>query len=69
MRIEERVAELEARLAFQDDAVETLNREVIGLRGELAALRETVALLRERLRGLEPAAVGDAADEPPPPHY
>lgn len=66
---ERRLEELEARVAFQDDAIETLNREVLALRVELARLRELVGRLQDRTRGLEQPAVGDAADEPPPPHY
>ena len=67
--INERLAELETRFAFQDDVVATLNPQVatqerryFDLVEELRQLRHEVILLR--------AALGhDAADEPPPPHY
>jgi SlyX protein len=66
---ERRLEELESRLAFQDETIETLNRELLALRAELAVLKEQVARLSDRARGQDQPAVGDAADEPPPPHY
>ncbi|HWT15110.1 MAG TPA: SlyX family protein [Patescibacteria group bacterium] len=67
--INERLAELETRFAFQDDVVASLNpqvatheRRLIDFADELRQLRREVTLLR--------AALGhDMAEEPPPPHY
>ena len=69
MSAEGRIAELESRLAFQDETIETLNLSLVAMRAQLDALERRVANLESKLRDLEPGAVGAAADEPPPPHY
>lgn len=72
--LERRLQELEERLAFQEHALEQLSQALAAARAEEAgnALRLHRALeeLRElrRALALQPA-VGDAASEPPPPHY
>jgi len=62
-------ADLEARLAFQEDALDALNRTVARQDAELALLRRDLEELRRQLRALAPSPAGSAADEPPPPHY
>jgi len=62
-------ADLEARVAFQEDAIEALNVTVARQESELARLRQDIEELRRQLRALAPPAAGAAADEPPPPHY
>ena len=67
--LEARVVELETRLAFQEHAVSELSDALAEARLELA--RNEALLLRalEELRSSRPGLSGDAADEPPPPHY
>jgi SlyX protein len=62
-----RVDELEARLAFQDDTIETLNATITAQWLKIDALTRQVAVLSDRLREAE-AAVPRPANEPPP-HY
>ena len=67
--LEERVVELETRLAFQEHALAELSDALAEAR---LALSRNDALLRralEELRANRPGLTGDAADEPPPPHY
>lgn len=64
-----RIEELESRLAFQDEAIETLNQSLVALRAQADALQRRVAALESKLKGLEPGVVGRIEDEPPPPHY
>lgn len=66
---EGRLAELETRVAFQDEALEQLNDAVVALRGEVDRLGAEVVRLRERLAAVTPSPVGDLGNEPPPPHY
>ena len=69
MSEQDRIDELESRLAFQDELVETLNQSLVAMRAQVDALERRVANLESKLRDLAPGAVGAAADEPPPPHY
>ncbi|MBU0673426.1 MAG: SlyX family protein [Proteobacteria bacterium] len=50
--LEQRVVELETRVAFQDDTLEALNEVIITLRGELDQMRENLAQVTRRIRQL-----------------
>jgi len=64
------LVELETRIAFQDDAIEQLNRTVAGQQKEIDRLREELARLAAQMRSLAGSPVTLAqAEEPPPPHY
>ena len=62
-----RIDELESRLAFQDDTIETLNATVTAQWLKIDALTRQVAVLNDRLREAE-AAMPKPANETPP-HY
>lgn len=64
-----RITELETRLAFQDQTVQTLNEVVTRQQRDLDRVQHEIETLKARLRGLEPSPVGRREDEPPPPHY
>ena len=66
---ESRLIELETRVAFQDDLLNTLNRDSHALADEVARLRAACADLRKSLDAIRIALQHDVADEPPPPHY
>jgi SlyX protein len=63
----DRVDLLEARLTFQDDTIETLNKTITEQWLKIDALTRQLAHLNERLQEAETQAPG-AANEPPP-HY
>jgi SlyX protein len=63
----ERIDALEARLTFQDETVETLNKTITEQWRQIDALTRQVAHLSERLLEAETRTPG-AANEPPP-HY
>jgi len=62
-----RIDELESRLAFQDDTIETLNATVTAQWLKIDALSRQVAALNDRLREAE-ASMPKPPSEPPP-HY
>jgi SlyX protein len=66
-----RLDELESRLAFQDDLIESLNRVVARQDRELASLAQRVKDLEARLTDLAEAASqpGGSAGHEVPPHY
>lgn len=70
---EARIVELESRLAFQEHALAELGDALADLRSENARLVLLVQRAMDELRqlraGVASGLVGDAASEPPPPHY
>lgn len=67
--IQDQVSNLEIKLAFQDDLVETLNQIVIGQQQQLDLLQQQVQLLYQQFKSLQPSDIADLAQEVPPPHY
>jgi SlyX protein len=65
--LSERIDALEARLMFQDETIETLNKAITAQWQQIDALTHQLASLSERLQEAEANAPG-AANEPPP-HY
>lgn len=67
-----RIEELEARMAFQDDSLQALNDVIARQDRELAALRRELSAAADRLKGLALAMEVDNAPSPAdekPPHY
>lgn len=62
-----RIDTLEARLTFQDDAIETLNKTITEQWLSIDALTRQLAHLNERLQEAETQMPGVASE--PPPHY
>ena len=67
--MDERLDDLEARVAFQDDLIERLNEVVARQDRELLALGRRVAALERRLEDLDEAAPTAAPGHEVPPHY
>lgn len=66
--IEERLNELEAKLAFAEDLIETLNQTVIRQQGQLDLLQRQIRLLHQQLLDSLPDNAHTPKDEIPP-HY
>ena len=65
--LSERVDALEARVAYQDDTIETLNETITAQWKQIDALARQVAALNERLQEAESRSPGPANERPP--HY
>ena len=65
----DRIDNLEIRVAHQDEVIEALNKAVIEQWGKLDQALAWIERLEDRLREINMGAVRDVADEPPPPHY
>lgn len=65
--IDSRVAELEAKLAFQDDAIEKLNQTIVSQWALIDRHTRQIEMLNERLMDAE-SKVGGTGNEKPP-HY
>jgi SlyX protein len=68
MKAEQRITDLESRLAFQDDTIQALNDVLVAQQRELERLQLQVAALARRQEELG-GELDAAEDEAPPPHY
>lgn len=64
-----RLADLEGRLAFQDDTIDQLNRVVVEQDVRIARLEVMLRRTREQVELLLPIMHAAPGEEPPPPHY
>ncbi len=67
--LENRLNELEAKVAYQDETIEILNDELKQHQVTLAKMHRQMELLAEKVKDVQPSSVGNPANEPPPPHY
>ena len=67
--LETRVDELESRLAFQDDTIDSLNQVVARQDAELRNLKLQLQELSGRLKELNDVGPETASGHEPPPHY
>ena len=66
----QRMEELESRIAFQDDLIESLNEVVTRQDREIALLTRRLLDLEEKIRDLGDGTVAAGGDgHEPPPHY
>lgn len=66
---EQRLVELETKLAYQEDTLRTLNDIVTAQQAEIERLRVICRQLVERARGTESGIKSASAAEEIPPHY
>ena len=59
---------LETKIAFQEQTIETLNTVVTRLQTTVDGLMHEVGALKRQLRTVAPSLVNERADEKPP-HY
>ena len=69
LSLEQRIAELEVKLTFVDDTVNSLADADAEQSQRIAALERIIRDLRSELAGLRMSQGHDPHSEPPPPHY
>ncbi len=67
--LENRVEELEMKIAFQDSTIEELNTQVIKLNNLLSSQQDQLRILLSKLQAVEPSNMASQSEETPPPHY
>jgi SlyX protein len=68
--LQQQLIELESKLAFQEDTVNSLNNELHEHQKRIEKLQQQVMLLADKLRQLpDDNGNGLVEQEPPPPHY
>jgi len=63
-----RIDELEAKLSFAEDMIESLNLTVFRQQEQLDLMQQQIRLLHEQLKAVSPKEERDLRDEIPP-HY
>lgn len=64
------IVELQSKLAFQEDTVNSLSNELLEHQKRIDKLAQQVMLLAEKLRNLpDDQGILRPEEEPPPPHY
>jgi len=66
---ENRVIELEIKLAYQEDLIQTLNQAVADQQKQIGKLEETCKLLHEKIKSLAHADRLPGQPDERPPHY
>ena len=66
--LESRLDELEAKLSFAEDMIETLNLTVFRQQEQIDWMQQQIRLLHEQLLAVRPKEERDLMDEIPP-HY
>ncbi|MCK5581199.1 MAG: SlyX family protein [Candidatus Omnitrophica bacterium] len=65
--MEERIIELEKRVAFQDHMLEEMNEILVAQQKEVEILKRQLKLFEEKITSVD--LVKRQEDEEPPPHY
>jgi SlyX protein len=66
--IEARLTEVEAKLAFAEDLIDTLNLTVVRQQAQLDSMQQQLRLLHQRIKDVVPDETRNLHDEIPP-HY
>lgn len=68
---QQRIDELEMRVAFMEDTIDALNQQLADLSLEFSLAKQAMQMMNKRLEQMQPGSgvVKDFAEETPPPHY
>ncbi len=69
MASEERLIDIEARIAHQEQSILQLGDEVFQQQKQLGQMQATCEYLLERIKALSEGGPEGDADDAPPPHY
>ena len=67
--LEQRIAELEMKSAFQETAIEELNQSLIEQQFLIDKIQVQLRYLVNKLKDMQPSNIASQAEETPPPHY
>jgi SlyX protein len=63
------IEQLQMKVAFQEDTIESLNQALIEQQKQLEELQFSMRQLANKLRAIEPSHLAPEHEETPPPHY
>ena len=68
-KFEDRIAELEMKLTFQDNLLEELNQSLVEQQFVIDKMQVQLRYLAAKLKDMQPSNIASRAEETPPPHY
>ena len=66
--MQKQITELEAKLAFMENTIESLNDVIVEQADNFDLLKKEILFLKEKLNNIEMGG-GGTPDDGPPPHY
>ncbi|WP_040976052.1 SlyX family protein [Necropsobacter massiliensis] len=66
---DQRLAELETKIAFQEKMLEDLNQALVAQQFALDKMQLQLRYLANKLKDMQPSNIASQAEETPPPHY
>lgn len=67
--LENRIAELETKVAFQEQLLEELNQALVQQQFDLDKMQLQLRYVASKLKDIQPSNIASLAEETPPPHY
>jgi SlyX protein len=63
------IEQLQMKVAFQEDTIESLNKALIAQQKQLEDLQFAFKQIANKVRAIEPSNMAAEHEEAPPPHY
>ncbi len=67
--MQDRIEELETRIAYQEAAIEELTSTSLAQQQRIEELQAQIDFLKSLVKEMAPSAVAPMSEETPPPHY
>lgn len=67
--LNEKIIELETKIAFQEYTIEQLNSELLNQQNDIEKLKTAIKVLQGKLNSCVISNVALPSEETPPPHY
>lgn len=68
-KFEDRIAELEMKVTFQENLLETLNHSLVEQQFVIDKMQVQLRYLANKLKDIQPSNIASRSEETPPPHY
>ncbi|OOF44048.1 SlyX protein [Rodentibacter rarus] len=67
--LENRITELETKVAFQEQLLEELNQALVQQQFDMDRIQLQLRYMANKLKDFQPSNIASQAEETPPPHY
>ncbi len=67
--MQDQIEQLQVKVAFQEDTIETLSDALASQQQQLDKLVFQMQHVMDKLKQIQPSNIADASQETPPPHY
>ncbi|MCQ9120304.1 SlyX protein [Rodentibacter pneumotropicus] len=68
-RLENRITELETKVAFQEQLLEELSQALVQQQFDMDKMQLQLRYIANKLKDFQPSNIASQAEETPPPHY